>query len=315
MWFTVCTFNGIEFQEGDYIQPDCSIRCVCRNGYFQCESQRCITDGATCYASGFSHYQTFDMNYFDFQGDCEYILTQSCNSSEFTVIVTTTSQNQYVSHIDMVRIIIPSDNLDILLGSGDGGTVIINGRSQPNNGDEIILQSGQVQVVRVGGHPHVLLTASGIRVSWDGFYHVEVTVSTSWRRNLCGVCGNYNDDYIDDTLTLFGYNASPNATNLDEEFICTALAVPNPCPPNTVQEAETRCSLLKAEQFNACNNIVNVTEYFNRCMFDYCFSNSNDRELLYYNSLATYAKTCARSGILLTKWRTSGKLILSIIKL
>ena len=304
--FTVCTFNGIEFQEGDYIQPDCSTQCICHNGHFQCESQGCITDGATCYVSGFSHHQTFDIHHFDLQGDCDYVLTQSCNSSEFSVIVTNSAHNQYASHAEMVRVVVPNDNLDILLGSGDGGSVTVNGRLQPNSGDEVILQSGQVEVVRAGGHPHVTLRSSGIRVSWDGLYHVEVTVSSRWREKLCGICGNYNDDSFDDTLTLYSYNESSNVNNLDEELNCTTLTSPDSCPPGIVEEAERRCAVLKGEQFDACNNFVNVTRYYNRCVFDYCFSNDNNRELFYYNSLAAYARTCARSGIFLTKWRTSG---------
>ena len=303
----VCTFNGTDFQDGDYIQPDCFTQCVCRNGGFQCEPQRCITDGATCYISGFSHHQTFDMRYIDFQGECDYVLTQSCNNSEFSVFATNIAYNQYVSHIDIVKVIVPNDNLDITLGSGNGGSVIINGRLQPNNGDEVILQSGQVEVVRVGGHPHIILSESGVLVSWDGLFHLEVTVATKWKGNLCGTSGNYNDDYFDDTLILHRKNGSSDAINTNEELNCAALGVPNSCPPLVAEEAETRCTILKAEPFNACNDIVNITRYFDRCVFDYCFSRTRDRELLYYNSLAAYAKTCARSGVYLTTWRTSGE--------
>ena len=288
------------------MQPDCFTQCLCRNGYFQCESQRCITDGATCYVSGFSHHKTFDMRYIDFQGECDYVLAQSCNSSEFSVIATNLAYNQYVSRIDKVKVMVPNDNLDIILGSGDGGSVIINGRLQPNNGDEVILRSGQVEVVRVGGHPHVILSTSGVRVSWDGLLYLEVTVATRWRGNLCGTCGNYNDDYVDDTLTLLSNNGSSSAFTPNEEFNCTTLAAPDSCPTLIAEEAQTKCGVLKADQFNACNNIVNVTKYFDRCVFDYCFSKSNDRELFYYNSLAAYARTCARNGVYLTTWRTPG---------
>lgn len=64
------------YEEGEQIQPNCSTRCTCRLGKFHCEPQTCLTDGPTCYASGDPHYQTFDLRYYDFQGDCEYMFSQ-----------------------------------------------------------------------------------------------------------------------------------------------------------------------------------------------------------------------------------------------
>jgi len=260
----------IEYEEGDQIEPDCFTRCTCRKGQFHCHQQSCIINGATCYAWGDPHYTTFDSRKFDFQGDCEYVFTQPCNSSEFSIIVSNAAHNSFVSCTDSVRVLIPIENLNILLERG--GTVTINDIPQANNGDEVILKSGGAEVVRVGGHPHVILTKLGVRVSWDGLYRVEVTVSTSWRGRLCGLCGNYNGDLSDEFKTsgnilvsdpnLFSaswlYSASNSTT-------CRSLSTPNSCPADIAAEARSRCAVMREEMFRFCNNIVNPLPYIEGC--------------------------------------------------
>jgi len=303
--------NGIVYEEGTQVQPNCSTRCTCRNGNFQCEPQNCITDGEhTCYAYGDPHYYTFDRRYFNFQGTCEYVLTQSCNSSEFSVIVSNGAHNSRVSCTDSVRVVLPNENLNILLGRGGGGTVTINDIPQPNNGDEVILRSGQVDIVRVGGRPSVILNHSGVIISWDGLYRVGVTVSGTWRGQLCGLCGNFNDNPNDDFLTPTGTLAvSANAFGLswmtnNSNDNCGELTDPGTCPSDLMAEAQRRCNILRGVHFDRCNDTLDPITFIDSCIFDYCYSDESDRENFYYNILATYAAACADVGVVLPPtWR------------
>jgi len=282
---------------------------VCQSGDFVCEQQSCAIDGSTCYASGDPHYYTFDRRYFDFQGTCEYVLTQSCDSSEFSVIVTNLGHNQYVSCTDTVRVLVPNENLNILMGRG--GTVTINDIPRPNNGDARILVSGEVEVVRAGGRPHVILSTSGVRVSWDGLYRVEVTVSTSWRGRVCGLCGNYNGDPTDDFQTRNGtLESSPDAFGLnwvvnDTQSGCGGLLTPDQCSADVMTQAQTRCAELQRNAFASCNSQVDPAPYVADCVYDYCYCNEANRDDCYCESLAVYASTCANNGIILPNWRGS----------
>ena len=316
MFYVECRFNDIVYNEGDQIQPNCSALCTCRNGSFQCVSQHCGINGASCYVSGNSHYLTFDHRYFNFQGTCEYVLTQSCNTEQFAVIITNSAHNQYVSCTDTVRVVVPNENLNILLGRGGGGTVTINDILQANNGDEVILRSGEVEVVRVGGHPHVILSISGVRVSWDGLYRVAVTVSTSWRGRLCGLCGNYNDDPNDDFQTPDGSMAmSANEFGLNwvlnngTHDIChgSELISPGSCSPDLMTDAIQRCNKLNREPFNICNNLINSNAFIDSCVYDYCYSSDAMREQFYYSRLSTYVTTPAKTGHICTNYTCSGK--------
>ena len=273
----VCTFMGINYKEGAQIQPNCSTRCTCQNGEFQCITQSCLVEGNFCYASGDPHYYTFDGSHYDFQGVCEYVLTQPCDSNEFSVIVTNTAHNQYVSCTSAVRVLVPHENLDILLERG--GSVTINDRLQLNNGDTILLHSNDTMITRVGGHPHVFLTRSGLEVYFDGQYHVTVKASSVWNGILCGLCGNSNGDPLDDfqaangTLITspddFGYEWSISKGNDG----CGFLETPPQCSASVISEAESRCTLLQQEMFSFCNGIINPLPFISDCVYDLCYCN------------------------------------------
>ena len=297
------------YEEGEQIQPNCSTRCTCRQGEFQCEVQACLTDGPTCYASGDPHYQTFDLRYFDFQGDCEYVLTTPCNTSEFSVIVGNSPHNSFVSCTENVTVLVPGENLEIVLGRGSGGTVTINGVMQPNSGDATILQSGGIEILRSGGHIHVLLITYGVRIFWDGAFRVEVTVSTMWQDRLCGLCGNYNNDPSDDFMAPNGEPvATPDAFGNGWLYVtgntnCGALSVPGPIPNDTLMMGQNRCDVLREGVFTACNAVVDPTPFIDDCVFDFALCNAADQETCYCNSLATYAAACAAAGVTPPNWR------------
>ena len=300
---------GSRYSEGDQIQPNCSTRCVCRHGEFSCQEQSCITDGgATCYAWGDPHYRTFDLKKFEFQGTCEYVLAQSCNSSEFSVSVSNRAHNSYVSCTDLVRVMVPNSSLEITLGRA--GAVTVNNRIHSGTDGGILLQTDDIEVVKIGRQVHVILITLGVRISWDGLYRVDVTVSTRWRGRLCGLCGNYNGNPNDDFMTPASILTSSAIVfsqswviNNDIGRACEEPPPPIPCTANIMEVAQAHCGVLRESYFSSCNNVVDPTDFIESCVYDYCHCNEADREECYCNSLSVYAHACSTNGIILQSWR------------
>ena len=310
-----CIHNQIEYDSGDVIQPNCTTRCTCQPDFsFDCQTQRCLADGPTCYGWGDPHYGSFDSRTFDFQGNCEYILSRPCNSDDFIITGSNTLWpfNPTVAVTSAVRVIVPSRGLEIYLTSGGGGTITINGVLQANNGDGVVHLSNGVQVLRTGGRPYIILTVSfPVTIRWDGSYRVDITVSSSWQGQLCGLCGNYNNDASDDFMLPDG-SVTTSANEFGSSWLyanrSSTCGVPPPSPACTgtiMTTAQSRCNALSAGVFSVCNSVVNPTAFIDGCVLDYCLCSAAEREECYCNSLSTYTAACASRGVIIPNWRDS----------
>ena len=300
---------GVQYREGHQIQPNCTTQCTCQNREFQCKDQICFANGPTCYTYGDSHYQTFDARHYRFQGNCEYVLTTPCDNDEFTVIVGNVAKSSVSSTAQSVRVLIPGENLEIVLGRGNNtnGTVTINGTSYLDSGDGLVMLSGGVEVVRSGGHPHVLISVQRIKVFWDGVNRVEVTVSSSWQGRLCGLCGNYNNDSTDDFIRQDGQQVS-EAKNFAASWAfgntssCGTTVQRILCFGAARRTARARCNMLLHHSFVPCHATVDPQPFINKCIDDYCLFCDEPKDCL-CSILATYASVCASARIFLQNWR------------
>ena len=296
---------GMQYEEGDKIQPNCSTKCTCHRGDFQCETQTCLTNGttATCYVYGALHFQTFDAFDYEFQGNCSYIFLQPCNTSKFSITVTTTAHNMYTYTIKQVNITIFNESTQILLVPEGEVTIIVNGMPQINT-----WHSEEVEVLRVGGYFQILLKAAGINVFWDGKYRLSATVSQMWSGELCGLCGNYNGDSADDFESPDGVSITSASdfsiswqTDQSIQQTCGNYMFDSPpsCPVNITAEAEAKCNAFLVEQFAVCNRIVDPMSFIDDCYYDYCFCNEENHQNCFCNSLSTYISICTSHGIVL----------------
>ena len=288
------------------MQPNCSTRCTCRNREFVCESCTCIFDGATCIIYGDRHYQTYDLRYFDFQGNCEYTVSRPCVGNEFNISVRNEAHNDRVSCADQVTI--QGGGITVVLGRG--GTITIDNALQANTGDGVIMQNIDVQVIRTGGNANVIFPTHGVRVFYDGLCRIEISVSAAWQGRLCGLCGNYNGNQFDDNLSpnnteLTDDNAFGNSWRIGDGTGCNTPSLPTSCDANVQTAASDLCrGAFLSQFFSGCSSAVPPTPFFQNCTIDTCACNVTDRLSCFCESLATYASACAANGVSLPDWRT-----------
>jgi len=302
---TACTNNGIEYQIGEQVLTQCDSKCTCQNdGQFTCVPLVCpAIRGASCYATGDPHYTSFDRYRFNFMGECEYAMVQSCGSNDFVVSANNDAcgSRPGISCVRGVRIkVAGSTPGEIYIRQGNHLTM--DGVLQPS-GDQTYPSDAGIVVARTGGRVHVTLREHGVYVYYDGNHILRIQVSADYKGagELCGLCGNYHGLVNDDPSTATALSCPGGLSLVNKR---NAESFP-PCDnsASTVAEAQERCGAMRKSVFSACNAVVDPTTFIEDCEFDYCCSEAAERETFICDALSGYASVCADNGVQPSNWR------------
>ena len=171
--------------------------------------------------SGDPHFRTFDGKHFFFEGHCEYTVmmpktpsfNQDLSSVPYPVVVSV--KNRYC---DSLTDIICSKRINVILGSDMLQTTI-----RMESMDAVFIDNSRVSlpVERNRGALYTLNMAStsllqlktntGFKLLWDGASRVEIVVSKMYKNQVMGMCGNYNGNGNDDSLTADGEDIKDEA--------------------------------------------------------------------------------------------------------
>ncbi|XP_041522462.1 mucin-5B [Microtus oregoni] len=293
-----CVHNEATYRPGESIRVDCN-NCTCKNRRWECTDQPCM---GACVAYGDGHFVTFDGERYIFEGSCEYTLAQDyCRGN-------TSTDGTF-------RII--TENVPC----GTTGTTCSKTIKIFVESYELILHEGNFKVVERGpsGDPPykirymgiflVIEIRSGIVVSWDRKTSVFVRLQQHYKGRVCGLCGNFDDNAINDFTTRsqsvvsdvleFGnsWKFSPS---------CPDAPVPkDPCTANPYRKswAQKKCSIINSATFAACHSQVDSTKYYEACVHDVCACDSGGDCECFCTAVAAYAQACRDVGVCLS-WRT-----------
>ncbi|XP_040269674.1 IgGFc-binding protein-like [Bufo bufo] len=330
-----CNYNGVYYSVGEnvYVDDKCLEKCSCTEGgimtcspsqcstYEECRIQNgvlgCFSSGsATCSTTGYSHYRTFDNQTYDFDGNCSYVLAQSCgettarrNLTTFRVTVKREKQDSSPGSIRSVTIEVYQMNLT-MLNHHEKGVIQVNG---VNVRLPVTLLSGYIRA-ESQGQRITINTNFGFSVRSDLRSFLCITVPSNYKDGTCGLCGNYNGLAEDDVgTTPVEINAVGNKwkVHIDPGEKCDGCGSSDiPCP--SCQEEKKKIFLQKINcgiisdpsgPFAKCHSKVNPESYVKDCVSDLCQSNGEDSSVL-CNSVAVYAYACKYEGVKDITWRT-----------
>ncbi|KAM6389156.1 IgGFc-binding protein-like [Pluvialis apricaria] len=269
-----------------------------------------IPGPGTCVVEGDPHYHTFDKQLHHFMGTCTYTLSKLCEGNSSLPYFNVEAANEHrggntrVSYVRYVDVDVAGQRIRL----GKGGAVTVNGVA------EVLpcTPSAGVQVSSSGFYT-VVTTDFGLRVKFDGNHRVEVTLPSTFRQKVCGMCGNYNGMAADDFLNPEGV-LEPDSTSLGNSWqvsndsSCSAGPLPTPACNETDKQVIASnhfCGLLNdtSGPFQMCHAVLSPSSYFDTCLYDLC-ELGLDREAL-CKSLQSYADACQSLGVKIPVWRNA----------
>ncbi|XP_022086769.1 fibrillin-1-like [Acanthaster planci] len=279
-------------------------------------------DMASCTVDPQGNFESFDFHSFRFYGNCRYTMAQDCSTGSFSVHLelehknssptTETSQKIVFIYLNGVKVELVPQGVKV-----DGRPVTLPFAISDHLGIQIYSSHGdRIKVV----------SGKGLEVSWGMDGGVEVSVQQSFRRQLCGLCGNFNGRVEDDSLTkhqlpsrsmlefihswkVNGYEhcflsaaSAPEALSLPRQLVgrlpaCASLTY------RTWREVRAKCDVLKQATFAKCRGVVDPRRFYELCQQDACVCGGN--EPCYCEAIAAYAQECKRNGIIVREWRNS----------
>ncbi|XP_077357683.1 IgGFc-binding protein-like isoform X3 [Festucalex cinctus] len=318
--------NGQYYQPGEeFYTENCILKCRCDAPLVTCKPSECPpmheckllegelgcypTGSQDCIISGDPHYNTFDKKFYSFMGTCTYTLARTCrNNTGPWFSVEGKNEERGLPGVSYLRkLYITVDGITVTLMKAKRTLV---------NGLRVALPHSPSRVVTVSraGQYVTVQTSFGLQVRWDGNHFAQISVPSSYRDQMCGLCGdldgNPNNDFTKPDGVLVAYvNDFCNSwqTEEDEDDSCSPGTKPDPeCDPQLEAEVvkPEKCGKISdsAGPFRDCKCVVNPYPFFQSCVYDMCRFNGQQQVLC--DQLQAYTEACHSAGAKVHQWRS-----------
>ncbi|XP_040269438.1 IgGFc-binding protein-like [Bufo bufo] len=326
-----CDYNNTYYQRGQIFNLDeqCNTQCQCTaNGLVECQAVSCgpneeckVVNGAigchskttsTCLIAGNRNFITFDGLSYNLQGSCSYILTEVCSEGldlgNFSIVAESGTFGRG-NIVGTRSLTVNVHGYEIIVEREAQWTVTVNEETRIL---PVVLDNGKVEINQEGSSI-VLQTDFDVVVRYDTINSVHITVPSVYESAMCGLCGNFNG-HLDDDLRLPSGQLSTTTEEFGAAWSTNGDVKDCSCKENckgcdkirsAIFGQDKACGLLLKQDgpFTDCYGLVNVTEYFNQCLFDMCASDGQSEVLCH--SLQAYVTACQAAGAKIKSWRSS----------
>ncbi|XP_057582973.1 mucin-5B-like [Hippopotamus amphibius kiboko] len=303
LWQCPCTHGGHTYAPGASFTTSCS-SCTCFGGRWQCQDLPCP---GTCSVQGGSHISTYDEKLYDLHGDCSYVLTKKCADNSLTVL----AELRKCGLTDNENCL---KTLTLALSGGHTAVQIqANGAVFVNSiYTQLPVAVANVTIFRPTSFFVLVQTGLGLQlqVQLVPLMQAFLRLDPAYHGQMCGLCGNFNQNQADDFRTISGVvegTAAAFANTWKTQAACPNVknSFEDPCSLSVENEnyAQHWCSLLTdpAGAFSSCHSVVSPGPFHSNCLFDTC--NCEKSEDCMCAALSSYVRACAAQGVLLRGWR------------
>ncbi|KAJ1165139.1 hypothetical protein NDU88_005568 [Pleurodeles waltl] len=253
---------------------------------------------ARCSLFGDDHIRTFDGTFYDFPGDCSYMLAGDCQKRTFSLLGD--YQNGRKKSITMYL----SEYFELRLfldGTAMQGEKRI---SMPYASNGIFLENE-------AGYYKLSSSEHGFAVRIDISGNVQIVLSDKHFNKTCGLCGNFNtfadDDFVtqEDILALDSYDFANSWALHGGEKRCRRVLPPNQTCNISSEAVDKdlmgRCQILKtASPFRKCHHHVDPSPFISLCEDDMC--KCADKMDCHCSTFLEYARRCTQQGVIVSGW-------------
>ncbi|XP_065200216.1 hemocytin isoform X2 [Planococcus citri] len=293
-----CHHGGKSYNDKEVINKECN-NCTCVRGTWECTTKEC---SATCSSWGDSHFRTFDGRFYDFQGTCDYVFAQGSISDNvnFTVILQIVPCGTGGTSC--------TKSVTLRVGIYDLFETLVLDKEKEEN---LRQQYKTLKIISTEMYIFAIIPTLSISLQWDKGTRVTIQAHPRWKNKINGLCGNYNDNSLDDFQTPSG-----GVTEVTPSLFADSWKLQQHCPsPSHCQDpcvvnshrkfwAIEKCSYLKnSPAFKQCHSEVSVEDYYKRCVFDSCACDQGGDCECICTVFSAYAQECGNRGLHL-KWRS-----------
>ncbi|XP_039618079.1 mucin-19-like [Polypterus senegalus] len=290
-----CKYGNKVYSPGESVQNDCNT-CTCNKGTWTCTHRDCQKK---CQVYGDGHYQTFDTQWYSFDGNCEYSFVEDyCGDSKGTFRITVESVPCCEEALTCSRAV------KIAL---QGKEIELRDLEMKEKTTDSSVEQIDYSVHTVGLYL-IITFSNNITLMWDKHTRVTVTLQSNWMNKVCGLCGNFDGNSMNDLQT----RANSVVTNTLEfgnswkmERCSNVVNQSFPCEKHwyCAAWAQRRCSLIKDTIFQECHSKVDPQPYYDICVQESCVCEMEGRYLGFCTAVAAYAEACNEANVCVD-WRT-----------
>ncbi|XP_069866017.1 mucin-5B [Dipodomys merriami] len=298
-----CTHGGRTYAPGASFSTSCR-SCTCSGGLWQCQDLPCP---GTCSVQGGSHISTYDEKLYDVHGDCNYVLSKKCTHNAFIVLAELRKCGLTDTENCLKTVTLSLQGGDAAIQIQANGAVFVNSIYT-----QLPLSAANITIFSPSSFFIVVQTHLGLQlqVQLVPLMQVFVRLDPSHQGQMCGLCGNFNQNQADDFTALSGVvegTGAAFANTWKTQATCpnSKNVFEDPCSLSVENEnyAQHWCSLLTDPTgvFSACHSTVSPAPFHSNCVFDTC--NCERSEDCMCAALSSYVRACAAQGVLLSGWR------------